>query len=113
MYSIENAVLEIMKTVQAQGIKGLIIAHESDYKTQQDFLTIALPSGRKLFYTKSFISVNDRGRDVLYYHGMNQTTKKWETVLTYGGKLVENIIQAIARDCLAESIRKISAVGIR
>jgi DNA polymerase len=44
---------------------------------------------------------------------MNQTTKTWETVETYGGKLVENIVQAIARDCLAESMLSLDAAGYR
>ena len=43
--------------------------------------------------------------------GMNQTTKIWERVDTYGGKLVENIVQAIARDLLAESLVKIHKAG--
>lgn len=110
-YLIENAVLSVMRTGEPVGVKNLIIAHEGDYDTQQDFLTITLPSGRKLFYAKPFISQNDWGADALYYHGMNQTTKKWETVPTYGGKLVENIIQAIARDCLAENIKRLSLLG--
>lgn len=110
-YSIENTVLEVLKTGQPQGVKGLIIAHEGDLQTQQDFLTIKLPSGRKLFYVKPFLTQNDYGKDSLNYYGMNQTTKKWNVVPTYGGKLVENIVQAIARDCLAESITRLSAIG--
>lgn len=110
-YSIENAALQVLRTGQPAGIKGLLIAHEGDYNTQQDFLTIRLPSGRKLFYAKPFISQNDWGSDALFYHGMNQTTKKWETISTYGGKLTENVIQAIARDCLAENIKKLSILG--
>lgn len=110
-YSIENTALSVMRTGQPQVIKGLLIAHEGDYNTQQDFLTIRLPSGRKLFYAKPFIGQNEWGSDSIFYHGMNQTTKKWETVSTYGGKLVENIVQAIARDCLAENIKKLSELG--
>lgn len=110
-YSLENAAIEVMKTGQAVGVKGLIIAREGDYQHQQDFLTITLPSGRKLFYAKPFLQVNDRGREALHYHGVNQDTKKWEIIPTYGGKLTENIIQAIARDCLAESLTRIHAQG--
>lgn len=110
-YSIENAALEVMRTGQAVGIKGLIIAREGDYENQQDFLTIMLPSGRKLFYVKPFLTQNDRGREALHYHGVNQDTKKWEVVPTYGGKLVENITQAIARDCLAESLARLAVAG--
>lgn len=110
-YSIENAAIEVMRTGQAVGLKGLIIVHEGDYNTQQDFLTVTLPSGRKLYYVKPFLQVNDRGREALHYWGMNQETKKWEVVPTYGGKLVENIVQAIARDCLAESIKRLASTG--
>jgi DNA polymerase len=110
-YSLENAALEVMRTGQPVGIKGLFLAREGDYANQQDFLTIALPSGRKLFYAKPFLQINERGREALYYHGVNQDTKKWETVPTYGGKLTENVIQAIARDCLAESLTRLAALG--
>ena len=110
-YSVENVALEVMRTGQPVGIKGLILAREADYKNGQDFLTVALPSGRKLFYVKPFLEVNQKGREAIYYWGLNQKTKKWETVSTYGGKLVENIVQAIARDCLAESLVRLNAAG--
>jgi DNA polymerase len=110
-YSIENAALEVMRTGQTVGIKGLIIAREIDYNNNQDFLTIKLPSERKLFYAKPFLQINEMGREALYYRGINQDTKKWETISTYGGKLTENIVQAIARDCLAESLKRLEEAG--
>lgn len=110
-YSVENAALRVMRTGQPAGVKNLIIAREGDYQNNQDFLTIALPSGRKLFYVKPFLSQNQWGNDSLHYWGMDQTTKKWMTVDTYGGKLVENIVQAIARDCLAENLARLEAAG--
>jgi DNA polymerase len=66
--------------------------------------TILLPSGRKLFY------VNPRVDDVghIYYYGLNQTTRKWQEEETYGGKLTENVVQAIARDCLAETLLSVN-----
>lgn len=111
-YGLENAALDVMRSGQPVGVKGLILARESEYKTQQDFLTITLPSGRKLFYSKPSLRQNDRGREALHYHGVNQDTKKWEVVPTYGGKLVENVVQAIARDCLAESLMRLHTVGL-
>ena len=45
--------------------------------------------------------------------GQNQTTKKWEKIPTYGGKLTENIVQAVARDCLAESLKNLTGAGYR
>lgn len=110
-YSIENAALEVMRTGQPAGVKGLILAREADYRSGQDFMTVKLPSGRKLFYCRPVIQENERGREALYYSGINQETKKWELVPTYGGKLVENIVQAIARDCLAESLVRLNNAG--
>ena len=111
-YSVENAAIEVMRTGYPVGIKGLLIAREYDCYNNQDFLTITLPSSRKLFYTRPFLMQNDRNRESLNYYGINQDTKKWEVVPTYGGKLVENIVQAIARDCLAESLVRLNAEGL-
>lgn len=110
-YSLENAALSVMRTGQPAGVKGLILARESDIVNGLDFLTITLPSGRKLFYVKPFLAENDLGKEALFYYGLNQTTKKWERVSTYGGKLVENVVQAISRDCLAESLKRLHLAG--
>lgn len=110
-YSAENAAISVVKTGQPAGIRGLLFALEGDYSTDQFFMTITLPSCRKLYYAKPFISANQWGNDSLHYYGMNQTTKKWEVVDTYGGKLVENCVQAIARDCLAVNIERLEAAG--
>lgn len=110
-YAVENAALTTMRTGQPSGVRGIIFAREGDYATGQDFLTATLPSGRKLFYVRPFLSANQWGNDSLHYYGMDQTTKKWTAVDTYGGKLVENIVQATARDCLAVAIRRIEAQG--
>ncbi|MBE3570185.1 MAG: DNA polymerase [Bacillales bacterium] len=110
-YGVENAALSVMRTGQPVGVKGLIFARESDIVNGLDFLTITLPSRRKLFYAKPFLAQNDFGKEALYYYGLNQTSKKWTKLSTYGGKLVENIVQAIARDCLAETLKRLSAAG--
>jgi DNA polymerase len=110
-YGIENAALQVVKTGQPVGIKGLIIARECDLKNDQDFLTVKLPSGRKLFYVKPTLKPNDWGKDSIHYYGLDQDTKKWCPQQTYGGKLVENIVQAIARDCLAESLMRLYLAG--
>ncbi|ASJ54883.1 hypothetical protein BP422_15700 [Brevibacillus formosus] len=110
-YGLENAALEVMRTGHPVGIRGLILTREIDSFNQQDFLIITLPSGRKLFYARPFLSKNEFGKEALYYHGVNQKTRKWEVVPTYGGKLVENVTQAIARDCLAESLTRLDACG--
>ncbi|RDW17063.1 hypothetical protein CWR48_15575 [Oceanobacillus arenosus] len=110
-YSLENAALSVMRTGQPTGIKGLIIARESDISKGLDFLTITLPSGRKLYYVKPFLAENDFGKEAIYYWGMNQTTRKFEKISSYGGKFTENVVQAIARDCLAVSLERIAKAG--
>lgn len=110
-YSLENAALTVMREGQPVGVKGLIIARECDIVNGLDFLTVTLPSGRKLYYVKPFLAENDFGKEALYYWGMDQTTKKWSKVSTYGGKLTENIVQAVARDCLAVTLDRLNKVG--
>lgn len=110
-YSIENAALSVMHTGQAVGVRGLLFARESDIQNGLDFLTVSLPSGRKLFYVKPFLAENTFGKEAIHYWGMDQTTKKWSKMSTYGGKLVENIVQAIARDCLAVSMFRLDRLG--
>lgn len=110
-YKVENAALQVMRTGEPTGVNGILFAHEGDYNAGQDFLTITLPSGRKLFYVKPFLSPNQWGKDSIHYYGMDQKSKKWAVDDTYGGKLVENIVQAIARDCLAYSIKRLEEMG--
>jgi DNA polymerase len=112
-YAVENAALTTMQTGRPSGARGILFAREGDYVTGQDFLTVTLPSGRKLYYVKPFLSPNQWGNDSLHYYGMDQTTKKWTAVDTYGGKLVENIVQATARDCLAVAMQRLEARGLR
>lgn len=75
-------------------------------------LFIKLPSGRKLCYWNTHLKMDPRdGREHIVYMGVNQETKQWGETETYGGKLVENITQAIARDCLAISMQRVAALG--
>ena len=54
-----------------------------------------------------------KGRPSVIFWGQNQTTRKWEKVETWGGKLVENIVQAYARDCLAVALLRLDAAGFK
>ena len=108
-YSMENAAVDTVKTGRTNAVRGLLLRIEGN--RERYFLTIQLPSGRKLFYAQPKLGQNRFGRESLQYLGMNQTTKKWEAIETYGGKLVENCVQAVARDCLAENIGKLEASG--
>lgn len=74
-------------------------------------LFIKLPGGRKLCYWGAKIGENRFGMPSITYKGVNQTTRRWTDVETYGGKLVENIVQATARDCLATAMQRVSARG--
>jgi len=83
------------------------IAFECDGKV----LTIELPSGRKLFYQSPTFTTNRFGGESVKYKGMDQVTKKWWWVESYGGKFVENIVQAVARDLLAYSMLALDDKG--
>lgn len=76
-------------------------------------LFIKLPSGRRLCYWGARIREDPQhgGREQIVYMGVNQETKQWGIAETYGGKLVENCTQAIARDCLAEAMTRVSDMG--
>lgn len=112
-YAVENAALTVMETAQPQGINGLIFALEGDLIYGQSFLTVQLPSGRKLYYCRPFLKENQFGKTAIHYHTMGQQTRKWEVTSTYGGKMTENIVQAIARDCLAATLERIAARGLQ
>ena len=78
---------------------------------ENDTLTIQLPSGRKLCYVSPGMGSNRWGKESITYMGVNQDTKQWFPQETYGGKLVENIVQAVARDALAWSLQNVKAAG--
>lgn len=69
-------------------------------------MTVTLPSGRMIVYPDLALTTNRFGRTSLKFRGIDQKTRQWGWIETYGGKLTENIVQAIARDCLAEVITK-------
>ena len=81
--------------------------HGLEFECNTEVLTIKLPSGRKLFYRDPCIRNSSKG-EILCYYGINQETKQWSVLDTYGGKLTENIIQATARDLLAWSMLKLN-----
>lgn len=72
-------------------------------------LFIQLPSGRKLSYIRPKIQDGAYGKPIITYEGMEQTSKQWTILETYGPKLVENIVQATARDCLREAMFRVDA----
>jgi DNA polymerase len=70
-------------------------------KNGDPLLTIHLPSGRSLFYRNARLELDAKGREAITYDGIDQYTKKWGRVRTWGAKLAENVTQAIARDIMA------------
>ena len=110
------AITRFWKTVEKaamDAIKGKpsTIRHGIGFSREAGILFIRLPSGRRIAYVKPEIGQNRFGGQSISYMGMNQTTKTWSKLETWGGKLVENIVQAFARDCLAESIVKLENAG--
>lgn len=111
-YSLEAAAVLAIQTGRPVELRGLVLSREIDADNDLDFLTVRLPSGRKLYYAKPRLEQNRWGRQSITYMGIDQTSKKWGRTETYGGKLVENCVQAIARDCLAEAVERLEAAGL-
>lgn len=84
--------------------------HGITFHTEKGLLFITLPSGRRLSYMRAALIPGKFGPQI-QYEGLHQESKKWVKLKTYGGKLVENIVQAIARDCLAETLLKLDEEG--
>ena len=79
------------------------------YYRDADALRCVLPSGRILTYWDARLEFDGS----IAFMGQNQTTRKWEKTDTWGGKLVENIVQAVARDCLAVAMLRLDAAGYK
>lgn len=103
--AVERAALDAVRD------KPSTLPHGLSFVKQAGILFIGLPSGRRLAYVKPRIGTNRFGSPSLTYMGTNQTKRTWERLETFGGKLVENIVQAFARDCLAESIIRLEDAG--
>ena len=107
--TVKDAAVNAINTGQTMTInRGIEI---SCMGKNRKMLLIKLPSGRVMCYPRAGIT-NDGEKDSIEYEGVNQTTKKWEKVRTYGGKLTENIVQAIARDILGVVILRAEKAGL-
>ncbi len=90
------------------------LQHGLEFSYINHNLFIKLPGGRKLCYWDTKLKTDPRdGREHIVYMGVNQETKQWGETETYGGKLVENIVQATARDCLAVAMTRVSKLGYK
>ncbi len=114
-----KAIVKLWNDVEAMAIEAVdtgetrYMQHNISAKVRNNILFIKLPSKRELCYYNPKLIEGKFGNMSLVYDGMNQTTKTWGRQDTYGGKLVENIIQAIARDCLAEKMLALNTKGYK
>jgi DNA polymerase len=81
-----------------------------EFQMIHDTLFIKLPNGRRLAYKNAKVQ-DGSYRSEIVYDGKDQNTGRWTKVNTYGGKLVENITQAVARDCLAAAMMELNKAG--
>lgn len=103
-WDVHRCVIKAVKDKQPQTYKCLTFEYQSG------MLFIGLPSGRRLAYAKPSVYRNDYDRDEIAYMGVD-ATKKWGKINSYGPKFVENIIQAMSRDILAEAMESLEAAG--
>lgn len=105
---------ELAAKTAIQEHRTVRLPHGIEFSYINRNLFIKLPSGRKLCYWDTRLKQDDyNGKLSIVYMGVNQETKQWNEVETYGGKLVENIVQAVARDCLAVAMTRVSALGYK
>ena len=105
-WSVDRAVKYVVSTKQPYSGYGLKFSYE------KGILFIELPSGRRLAYVRPRMGVNNFGSDCVTYEGLG-SAKKWERIESYGPKFVENIVQATARDILAEAMQRLSRAGFK
>lgn len=103
-WDIDSVVKRVVKTRTEEKYKNLVISYE------KGILFIELPSKRRLAYPKAKIGMNRFGGESIVYQGI-VVGNKWDKIESYGGKFVENIVQAIARDILAEAMTRLEEKG--
>lgn len=106
---VERAAKFAMRTAQPSYAKHVTFRYEMDSASGLRFITCELPSGRKLFYCNPRFKTNRFGSSSIAYD--TQRTAGWGETETYGGKLVENIVQAVARDLLMNALENIEKAG--
>jgi prophage lambdaSa04, DNA polymerase len=110
-YTVEKAAVYTVTTGNPMTLEhGITFRLEVDPFYGYRYLTIELPSGRKLFYPDPHIKLNNFDKEAVHFK--TQLNNAWVTESTYGGKLVENITQAVARDCLALTLTRLSGNGL-
>ena len=110
-YSFNDAAIRVIQNGGSLRVRCCTFARECDCIRGTTCMTVSLPSGRKLYYVEPAVGENRWGGPSITYMGVNDKNK-WGRIETYGGKLVENVVQAIARDCLAQAIEHLEAAGL-
>lgn len=108
---VENAAMNAVS-----GIPTTIKQKNLHFHVEDDALYIELPSGRHLVYLHPHLGQNRFGSDAILYTGLGgskTTAGRWGTLETYGGKLSENLVQAIARDCLCAAMKRLTDAGYK
>jgi DNA polymerase len=108
-YAFNEAAISAVETGSPYAVQG--ISAPVKFYTKKGVLFMELPSGRALAYMRPKLKPGKFGGDALAYEGVIQKINKWGTIDTYGGSLVENAVQAIARDCLAAAMLAVQAEG--
>ena len=103
-WDVDKAAITAVRERTKTRTHGILFTYKSG------ILFVTLPSGRDLVYVKPKLRLNKFGREGLTYEGIG-LTKKWERIETYGPKIVENIVQATARDLLAEALIRLDQAG--
>lgn len=140
-YTLEEAVKDVLngvKTVRKVGPEGCIVMDKVTINGRDPMFRIKLPSGRYLHYLdasiqsvrmpwnrtkREFVETSPGTyelklieesvyKDAFTYYGMDQTTKNWDMIVSHGGKIFENIVQAIARDVLADKLLEFEKIGL-
>jgi DNA polymerase len=101
--ALENAAMRCVRKKHATHTHGVTFTYESG------FLFMTLPSGRRLAYAKPRIGENRFGSPSLAYEGVGEA-RKWMRLETFGGKLTENLTQAVARDILCFAMENLTAI---
>ena len=118
-YAVETAMYEAITRKTSVELKIASGKSKIKYRYQDGYLIVTLPSNRELFYVNARIETEDlkngdyvvASEGSITYEGVDQKTRRWCRMSTFGGRAVENLVQAIARDCLAESMLALDQAG--
>lgn len=104
------------QAIRNKGAEFVIQSGRVLFKWEKGLLFAKLPSGRRIAYVKPAIEAEETGygvKESITYYGVVQASGGWGKLFTWGGKLVENLVQAIARDCLGVAMLRLDDAGYK